>query len=123
MCIRDRDYPVLSKALNNLAWIYGTQGNYTIALECHLKALKINEQLRDKSAMVANYVNIAGIQSDQREYKDALDYLHKALKISEEIKDNFKTSSCLDVYKRQSRDYLHEYGAECRFRSGCKNCK
>ena len=47
----------------NLGLIYGDQGNDLKDLEYQLKALKINEQIRDTAGMTSNYSNLAGLFS------------------------------------------------------------
>ncbi|HEX7414623.1 MAG TPA: tetratricopeptide repeat protein [Bacteroidia bacterium] len=71
-------------AYNNLGNVNLFQGNYPKALDYFLKALKINEELKDKKGTAAVLGNIGLVYYKQADYPKALDYYFKALKINEE---------------------------------------
>ena len=74
-----------SSSNNAIGVVYFQQGNYPKALDYYLKALKIDEELNDKSGMADILVNIGIFYKDQGDYPKALDYYFKALKIDEEL--------------------------------------
>ncbi|MHB8259080.1 MAG: tetratricopeptide repeat protein [Bacteroidia bacterium] len=76
-----------ANAYNTLGNVNLQQGNYPKALDYYLKALKINETLKDKKRIAAILGNIGLVYDNQADYPKALDYYFKALKIAEELKD------------------------------------
>lgn len=58
---------------------------YKKALEYYFKALKIAEEVGNKSSIASKLGNIANVYSDQGDFPKALDYYFKALKINEEL--------------------------------------
>ncbi len=61
------------------------KANYPKALHYYFKALKKNEELRNKNGIAANLGNIGIVYKQQADYAKALDYYFKALKIKEEL--------------------------------------
>ena len=75
----------LANAYNNLGNANGDQGDYPKELDYYFKALKIFEELKDKSGIGKLFGNIGHFYIDQADYSKALDYYFKALKIFEEL--------------------------------------
>ncbi len=75
-----------ASSFGNLGTIYRNQGNYTRALECLIKAIKISELLNDQDETARHLGNMGLIYSDQKDYEKALQYYFKALKIDEKSK-------------------------------------
>jgi two-component system sensor histidine kinase/response regulator len=61
---------------------YGTKALYPEALDCHLKALRLSEQLGLEGLTGNNYSNIGIVYSAMKDYANALDYFHRALAIA-----------------------------------------
>lgn len=64
--------------------IYETQGNTIKALKYMHKALRIQEKLKNKSAISQSYRNIARLYKNQNNLLKSKDYYHKSLLISNE---------------------------------------
>ncbi|HEX7415425.1 MAG TPA: tetratricopeptide repeat protein, partial [Bacteroidia bacterium] len=81
-----------SSSYNAIGVVYFQQGNFPKALDYYLKALKIDEELNDKSGIANVLVNIGIFYKDQGDYQKALDYYFKALKIDEELLEQAQRS-------------------------------
>jgi len=75
----------LADALNNIGYIYDSQGDIPKALEYFHKSLKIREDIGDKKGIAISLNNIGNIYKNQGDIPKALEYFHKSLIISEEI--------------------------------------
>lgn len=82
-------------AYSEMAGIYYRQGNYPISLEYHLYALKVYEEIKNRSNQLDALGSIAVIQSIQNDYKAAFKTLHKAFKIAQDVGDSLQTAKCL----------------------------
>src|SRR5258706_318588 len=71
------------------------KGDYLKALDYYLKALKIDEELSNKTGIVKELNNIGIVYWNQSDYPKALDYYLKALKIDEKLGDENKIASGL----------------------------
>lgn len=76
-----------ANAYNNIGSCYYTQGNYPVALDFYIKALKEREALGDKIGMAKSYNNIGLIYYEQGNFPLSLEYHTKSLKIKEELGD------------------------------------
>ena len=74
-----------ANVLGNLGYYYYLIADYSIAIDYCLKALKINEELKNKSGIAANLANISIVYDDQGDYPKALGYYLQTLKIYEEL--------------------------------------
>ncbi len=72
---------------NNIGIVFAQQAKFPQALDFWLKALKIDEELGNKSGIAARNGNIGNIYWNLKDYKKALFYFFKALKLSREIND------------------------------------
>ena len=77
----------LASALNNIGFVYDSQGDIPKALEYWHKSLKIQEELGDKSGIAISLNNIGYVYNSQGDIPKALEYYHKSLKIEEELGD------------------------------------
>ena len=75
----------LASALNNIGYIYNSQGDIPKALEFLHKSLKIKEEIGEKAGIANCLNNIGYIYNSQGDIPKALEFLHKSLKIKEEI--------------------------------------
>lgn len=77
----DSEHPDLAKIYNNIATVYDSQGNYTMALEYHNKALDIIRKTVGEAhpTVARRYNNIGAIYSKRGDYAKAEEYLEKAL--------------------------------------------
>lgn len=81
------------------------QGDYPKALDYFLKALKINEELNDKSGIAKRLTNIGIVYEELSDYPKSLDNYFRGLKIAEEIGDKNRIATILGnmgtVYRYQ----------------------
>ncbi|MCW5886446.1 MAG: tetratricopeptide repeat protein, partial [Candidatus Kapabacteria bacterium] len=95
--------------LGNIGIIYGSQSEYSKALEYFHKSLKINEELQNKEGIAGNLGNLGAIYNYQSDIPKALEYYHKAFRINEEIGNKKGVAANLlnigNIYKYKS-DYI-----------------
>lgn len=77
-----------SNATNNIGIVFALQSNYPKALELWQSALKIDEQIGNKTGIAARNGNIGSIYWNLKDFDKALDYFYLALKLSNDLKDN-----------------------------------
>lgn len=77
----------MASTLGNLGIYYYFKGDYSTSIDHYLKALKIEEELKNKSGMARHLGNLGIVYEDQGDYSKALEYYLKALKIGEELVD------------------------------------
>jgi serine phosphatase RsbU (regulator of sigma subunit)/tetratricopeptide (TPR) repeat protein len=75
----------LATALNNIGYVYQSQGDLPKALEYFHNSLKIQEEIGNKEGIASTLNNIGLIYKRQGDIPKALEYYHKSLKIQEEI--------------------------------------
>ncbi|MBC7864591.1 MAG: tetratricopeptide repeat protein, partial [Bacteroidia bacterium] len=78
----------IAQTTGNIGTVYYYQGNYAMALDFWLKALKLNEEIGDKKSITRFLGNIGNVYQGIEEYDKAISYYTKALKMAEELKDN-----------------------------------
>jgi tetratricopeptide (TPR) repeat protein len=78
---------IKARALNNIGFIYDTQGLIAEALDYYTKSLKVLEEIGDKADMAYSLNNIGYVYNHQGKISEALDYYVRSLKIFEEIGD------------------------------------
>lgn len=78
----------LARAYGSMGIVFSEQSNYSKALQYHLKAVKIYEEIKDETKVARIYNNIGIVYKSQHEDFKALDYFIKAQKIQEKIGDN-----------------------------------
>jgi tetratricopeptide (TPR) repeat protein len=94
------------KAFNTMGVSFMNKSNYPKAVDYYLKALKINEEIKDKQGIGLSYNNIGVIYYYQSDFQKALEYYLKALKTREEIGNKKEIASSYGnigiVYQQQS---------------------
>jgi len=78
-----------AKTFGNLGVYNSLKANYSSALDYYFKALKINEELKNKKGMAMWLGNVGIVYVHQSDYPKALEYYLKALKIAEELGDKY----------------------------------
>lgn len=73
----------LSNACTELGWSYYVLGNYPVALENFLEALKISENIKDWKNISTALGNIGSIYLDQKDFNKAREYYSQALTIDQ----------------------------------------
>jgi tetratricopeptide (TPR) repeat protein len=76
-----------SKTLGNLAAVYNKVNFKSEALDCFLKALKIDERFNNKDGIATKLGNIGTFFYHENEFSKALDYLLQSLKMDEKLKN------------------------------------
>ena len=77
----------LARAFGSIGIVFSEQSNYAKALQYHLKAVKIYEEIGNESKCARIYNNIGIVYKAQGEHFKALDSFIKCLKIQEKIND------------------------------------
>lgn len=77
----------LARAYGSIGIVFSEQSNYAKALQYHLKAVKIYEEIGNESKCARIYNNIGIVYKAQGEHFKALDSFIKCLKIQEKIND------------------------------------
>lgn len=72
---------------NNLAIIHRFQGNYSLSIENHLKALKIRESIKDTRGIARSNLGLGSIYNFMGKKEEALKYKFTAKKLFEEVHD------------------------------------
>jgi tetratricopeptide (TPR) repeat protein len=86
----------LAVALNNIGFIYQSQGDIPKALEYFDRSLKIEEELGNKKGISTSLNNLGAICKNQGDIPRALEYLGKSLKIEEELGNKKGISTSLN---------------------------
>ncbi len=77
----------LAKAYGSIGIVFSEQSNYARALQYHLKAVKIYEEINDDERSARIYNNIGIVYQAQQDDFKALDYFLKAYKIQQKNND------------------------------------
>ncbi len=85
--IKKKAQKLHSSVLAKIGVISASKGNYPVAEEFYLKALKIAEEIGDKRLLTINYVYIGNCCFVRAHFTKALEYYFKALKIAEDQGD------------------------------------
>ncbi len=80
-----------------IGWCHYILGNYTAALECNFKALKIGEEENNKLIIQYAYSNIGQNYFSQGEALKAIEYNTRALKIAQEINDEWNIARNIGI--------------------------
>jgi len=95
-----------AKALNTIGLAFMNKSSYPKAIDYFLKALKINEEIKDRQGIGLCYINIGIIYYYQSNFQKALEYYFKALKTREEIGNKRDIAACYGnigiVYQQQA---------------------
>ena len=99
--IKDPDAVV--STLSNIASAQFSQGAYETALDFYLRALRLQDTLRDKRIAATIRVGVANVHSALGNYSSALEYLKPALTVFESLQEKQKIASVLsDIGEAQS---------------------
>jgi len=92
-------------ALNNIGFMYNSQGEFPEALHNYERGLKIQEEVGDKKNIANSLISIGQTYYNQGDYFLSLDYYSRGLKIQEEIGDKqgmaFSINNIAAVYENQ----------------------
>lgn len=93
------DYPKgKATAQSTIGVIEYRRGNLPAALEAHLRALQLREQIGDENGVGKSYINIGNIYTDQGDADRAMEYYTKALEIFEKNDDEERVAMvCLNI--------------------------
>ncbi|MCB9195881.1 MAG: tetratricopeptide repeat protein [Flavobacteriales bacterium] len=99
----------LSKAYNNLALIFKSEGDLNLSLDYHTKSLILRQEIGDKKGEALSLMNIGAIFHIQGDLVNALKYYYDCLKIREDINDQKGKAGVLNnigaIYHYQ-KDYM-----------------
>jgi tetratricopeptide (TPR) repeat protein len=83
---------IVASLLNNLAYVYDSQGDYTKALELYFEALTIRERVKDSRGLGEIYNNIGAVYQDLEDVELAKQYYIKSLEVRAQIPDSLGIS-------------------------------
>ena len=96
-----------AQSLNIIGSILTGTGNYPMAFEYHLDALKIAEKIKNETLIAAIYNNLARVSTERSDYKTAIEYLFKAKSKFEELDIKEYAATALlnigDTYERMDK--------------------
>jgi tetratricopeptide (TPR) repeat protein/serine phosphatase RsbU (regulator of sigma subunit) len=90
-----QDKKIEAAALNNLGFIYDSEGDITKALECFELSLGVSRKNNDKKNIANVLNNIGFIYKGQGDATKALEYYQKSLVISKEINEKLSIANTL----------------------------
>lgn len=77
------------KILNTLAIAYSLNGNHDKALECHFKAISVNEKLGNKDELSITFNNIGFVYFKLKDYDLALEFYKRSLDTKKSISSKY----------------------------------
>jgi signal transduction histidine kinase/Tfp pilus assembly protein PilF len=78
----------LAAVYNNLAMVYDATGNFDLAVDRYMDALKIFERLGKMKEVATLYNNVGTISHATGQFDKSINYFKKSLQISEELGNN-----------------------------------
>jgi tetratricopeptide (TPR) repeat protein len=75
----------LYRAQHLIGNIYLNEGNYPDALEMHLSALKLKQELGDEQSIAYSYNNLGVIYNNIRQYNTGLDYYKRSIELKKKF--------------------------------------
>ncbi|NOS94134.1 MAG: tetratricopeptide repeat-containing sensor histidine kinase [Cyclobacteriaceae bacterium] len=118
----------LVKILNTLAIAYSLNGNHDKALDCHFKALTVNEKLGNIEELSITYNNIGFVYFKLEDYERALDYYKRSLDAKKAISSNYdldrlliNMALCYNQLKqyKEAENHINQAIEICK--SGCSS--
>ena len=97
----------LAKAYGSIGIVFAEQSNYSKALQYHLKAVKIYEEINDRKKCAQVYNNIGVVYKSQGEDFKSLEYFLKAQKIQAQVSDpeiGITLTNIANCYLRQNNN-------------------
>ncbi len=116
----------LVKILNTLAIAYSLNGNHDKALDCHFKALTVNEKLGNIEELSITYNNIGFVYFKLKDFERALDYYKRSLDSKRSISSKYdldrlliNMALCYNQIKqyKEAENYINQAIEICK--SGC----
>jgi two-component system, sensor histidine kinase PdtaS len=86
--IAQRQSKLLSNTISDIALAYYLRGIYEVSLRNHFEALKIREQVGDKSLISKSYNNIGLVYRARKDYNNAIKYYLQSLQLKRELADS-----------------------------------
>lgn len=95
----------LAESLGYLGLLYYREGRHDLAVEAHLKSLRLYEKLNNKRFIAFRYNDLANVYVEQEFYDKARAYFNLSLAIKEEIKDE---DGIVTTLKNIANLYVHQ---------------
>ncbi len=86
--IEQKQNTLLANTISDIAIAYYVRGIYETGLQNHFEALKIREQVGEKSLISKSYNNIGLIYRARKDYTNAIKYYLKSLDLKKDLKDS-----------------------------------
>jgi tetratricopeptide (TPR) repeat protein len=104
----------LAMLLNNMAYLYATQGQMTLARSLASEALRINRELNNIYSRGLTLATLANVEIRRGDYRQAADYGKEALGLFQELEDAHGTVlallSCAQADRKQAKYKLLKEG-------------
>ena len=104
----------LAMLLNNMAYLYATQGQMTLARSLASEALRINRELNNIYSRGLTLATLANVEIRRGDYRQAADYGQEALGLFQELEDAHGTIlallSCAQADRKQAKYKLLKEG-------------
>ena len=104
----------LAMLLNNMAYLYATQGQMTLARSLASEALRINRELNNSYSRGLTLATLANVEIRRGDYRQAADYGQEALELFQELEDAHGTVlallSCAQADRKQAKYKLLKEG-------------
>lgn len=98
LSLRLKDDENASIFYTNLGETYRNQADYTKAMDCFLKGLKIDEGKHDEARMVSDYFTLTLLFGNLDEVQQQKKYLSRALFLSKKISNKRVEAKCYNIY-------------------------
>ncbi|MDW8295276.1 MAG: tetratricopeptide repeat protein [Raineya sp.] len=95
----------LAESLGYLGLLHYREGRHDLAVEAHLKSLRLYEKLNNKRFIAFRYNDLANVYVEQEFYDKARAYFNLSLAIKEEIKDE---DGIVTTLKNIANLYIHQ---------------
>lgn len=95
----------LAESLGYLGLLHYREGRHDLAVEAHLKSLRLYEKLNNKRFIAFRYNDLANVYVEQEFYDKARAYFNLSLAIKEEIKDE---DGIVTTLKNIANLYVHQ---------------
>lgn len=94
-----------ANALNNIGYLYNSQGESDSALMYYNQTLAIQKEINDKNSLAATYINIGYIFLNKGIIEEALEYYYQSLSLEEQIQNKAGIATALNgigyIYYKQ----------------------
>ena len=104
------EYKYTSAVLSNIGDVFLVQKNFDKAMQYYIKALKIDEKIKNKKGIAVLLGNIGIVYEEQKDYDNAMIYLFNSLNINQDL--------LKEAIKKNNKDEILENKREISIKFG-----